>query len=323
MMADTGSPLAKRIERTGHTPDQFAGVSKEGCVAWATINMPLDERRQESIKFVSKHSRAGAKELAKDSDASDSRKSTLMDLSDLVSEVADDVANTSEFNGCLRIWSNNGGTLTSIGAVRVSDTSAIIEFLQKLKGQDTEGRTVNLKVAHVDGVDIHEVASAQSHKDYPELFDDKGAVYIGTGEKAVWYALGKGGLDRLKESISEARKGSTKSGPGELEARLLPLAEVWNKIHARRDTHAKSATVEKIKDKVRENRPKAAHAASIVRDLNLSKLAVDAFQKGHDTLSMRLSAEGQTLKVAGQLDEGVLRFIGNALSQFVKDNLEN
>lgn len=321
LKADPGSALAKRIERIGKTRDEFAGVSKEGCVAWATINMPLDERRQESIKAVSRHGRAAANDRIETNARNNSKKANFTGLSDLISDIADDVAGMPEFNGCLRTWSTKGG-LTSVGAVKVADSSRVIEFLQKLKGNGDEGQTVKLKVTSVAGVDIHQVANPQWQHDYPELFDDEGSVYVGTGEKAIWYAVGEQGLDRLKQAIPDARGNGAKSEPGELEARLLAFAEVWDKIHSRRSPDGESGKSKKVKESVREKHPKTSEAVSVVGDLHLSKLAVAAFREGKDTVSMKLTSQGDTLTIAGEFDEGTLRFVGKALSQFVKDNLE-
>ena len=38
---------------------------------------------------------------------------------------------------------------------------------------------------------------------------------------------------------------------------------------------------------------------------------------------MTLSSKKDTLSLTGEFDEGTLRFVGKALSQFVKDNLED
>jgi hypothetical protein len=321
MKADAGSALAKRIERIARTPDEFAGVSKEGCVGWMEINLPLDERRQESIKTVAKHGRAAAKERIEGNAKSQKQEATFGDLDDLIADIADDVAGLPEFNGFSRTWSNSGGALTTVGAVKISDSAKVIEFLQKLKGRSGDGQSVKLKVASVAGVDIHQVADSRWHKDYPELFDEEGSVYIGTGEKAVWYALGERSLEHLKQAIPEARHGSAKAGQaGELQARLLPFAEVWDKIHSRR---GKTGASENVKEKIRKNRPKVADAAQRVTDLELSKLAVEAFQKGKDTVSMTVVGKGDTLTAISDFDEGTLRLIGKALSQFVKENLED
>src|SRR5262249_23501162 len=92
LKAEAKSPLAARIGKIGKTPDEFAGVSKEECVAWATINLPLDERRQESIKVVARHGRAAGKERIAGTSGAESRKAGFADLSDLVADIADDVA---------------------------------------------------------------------------------------------------------------------------------------------------------------------------------------------------------------------------------------
>ncbi len=324
MKADTGSALAKRIERIGHTPDEFAGVSKEGTAGWMQVNIPLDERRKESIQSVARHGRAAAKERIDDKTKSQNQEAKFEDLDDLIADIADDVAGLPEFNGFSRTWSNKGGALTTVGAVKVSDSAKVIEYLQKLRGKAGEGQSVKLKVASVDGVDIHQVASSRWQKDYPELFDDEGTVYLGTGEKAIWYALGARSLDHLKQAIPEAKRSSAKSENAfELQARLLPFAEAWDKIHSRRGKTGASEKVENVKEKIRKNRPKVADAAKRVSDLELSKLAVEAFQKGKDSVSKTVSGKGDTLTAVSDFDEGTLRFIGKALSQFVKENLED
>ena len=324
MKADAGSALAKRIERIGRTPDEFAGVSKEGTAGWTQINMPLDEKRKQSIQSVARHGRAAAKERIEDKTTSQKQESKFADLDDLIADIADDVAGLPEYNGFTRTWSGNGGALTTVGAVKVAESAKVIEYLQKLRGKTGEGQSVKLKVASVDGVDIHQVASSRWQKDYPELFDDEGSVYLGTADKAVWYALGSQALEHLKKAIPEAKHSETKAQNAfELQARLLPFAEAWDKIHARRSKTGASEKVEQVKDKIRKDRPKVADTAKRVSDLELSKLAVEAFRKGKDTVSKTINGKGDTLTATSDFDEGTLRFIGKALSQFVKENLED
>ena len=58
-------------------------------------------------------------------------------------------------------------------------------------------------------------------------------------------------------------------------------------------------------------------------ELELPKIAVEALQHGHDTLSITLTRNGENAELVVQSDEGILRFIGMALSKFTKDNLED
>ena len=62
---------------------------------------------------------------------------------------------------------------------------------------------------------------------------------------------------------------------------------------------------------------------SALKDLQLHKIAREAFQKGNDTVSLTLSRQGDDLELAGRFDEGILRFAGLVLSKFVKENLED
>jgi hypothetical protein len=58
-----------------------------------------------------------------------------------------------------------------------------------------------------------------------------------------------------------------------------------------------------------------------VSDLELHKIAVEAFGHGHDTISITLTRKGDHAELNVQTEEGILRCIGMALSRFTKDNL--
>ncbi|HLJ09999.1 MAG TPA: hypothetical protein VKU82_02360, partial [Planctomycetaceae bacterium] len=282
----------------------------------------LDERRKESIKTVAHHARGGVKGAVAENVSSEETKSSLSDLTDLFADIADDVAGTPEFNGFFRTWSSGHAGLTTVGGVKVSDPTKVIEFLQKQKGKNREGHEVRLKVSSAGGVDIHQMRAAQWHQDTPELFDQEGSVYVGTGERTVWYALGEQALDKLKQAIQESTAKGAQSSPAELHAKLLPLAEVWDKIRTRHPDLPENVQ-KAAQSESKDTRSKAARAASTVHDLKLSKLAVEAFQKGHDTFSAKLSRQGEGLELVGDVDEGLLRFAGLALSKFTKDNLSD
>ena len=52
-------------------------------------------------------------------------------------------------------------------------------------------------------------------------------------------------------------------------------------------------------------------------------LATQALQGKDDTLAMSLTREGDKARVDMQADTGLLRFVGKAVSKFVKDNLSD
>lgn len=53
----------------------------------------------------------------------------------------------------------------------------------------------------------------------------------------------------------------------------------------------------------------------------LIKIAVEAFADGKDRSTMELSREGTTIKGSAQINPPVFRFLGGAIADFVKENL--
>src|SRR5262249_25636472 len=158
--------------------------------------------------------------------------------------------------------------------------------------------------------------------DAPELFDAEGAIYVGTGQKTVWCAAGEKALDRLKQAIQEAKSSGSKSAAAiDGHAQLLPLAEAWQKLSDRWKESDTRQTVREKRKKGDKVGKKAAEAISILSELDLPRLAVEAFRKGKDTVTLTLIRKGNGLELNQEFDEGVLRFGGLALSKFVKDNL--
>ena len=145
-----------------------------------------------------------------------------------------------------------------------------------------------------------------------------------------WYALGPKALERLKTAIHEAKQGGSKDGPAsDLHASLLPLAEVWDKICSRDGGKAADSKApakekkEKTSGDTKSKTAKATKALSALKDLQLHKIALEAFHKGNDNVSLTLSRKGDGLELAGQFDEGILHFAGLVLSRFVKENLDD
>ena len=317
-----GSSLAKRIEQIGQLSNSFAGISKEGCVATLDFNLPNDPERQDSVKAVSKQVRSAVQ--ARTQDKTNKNRRLNSEQVDSIFDLVDEMAGMTQRNGFLRTWSNGHESLTTVGGFGVSDTARIVELLQKFKGR--EGVTVELKMAREGDVDLHKVAFGELHKDVPELFDNEGAIYVGTGEKTVWYGVGEKALEHLKQAIQEGKTEQSKSDLAlEAHAQLLPMAEVWQKISARvkkSDVGTKARANIREKSKTGEKHAKAAaQAITTLSDLEIPKLAVEAFKNGKDTVSMTLTRKGKGLELIEQFDEGVLRFAGLVLSAFVKENL--
>ncbi len=314
-----GTSLANDLARVGQSPDEFTGVSKQNAVFAGSINLPVNRELGKSLKTVVQQGRVVAKtriDRAQDLDAS--QKSIDSDFAALVFDVIDDVADMSSFNGFVRTWSNGDGTLTTVGATQVGDGQKYQERVQKFPARESVGRKGNSE----NRVEVHKIALRQWRQEYPELFDSEGTVLIGTSKNAVWYAVGAKALERLDQAIQEAegRSESKSEMAIDLYAEMGPLAEVCAQLHSRKPEGTARRIAEKSK---RDEKPSVARAASIVADLNLPKIAAEAYQDGKDSVSFTLKRAGDKATLSARFDEGTLRFIGKALSKFVKDNLED
>ncbi|MGE5194181.1 MAG: hypothetical protein ACM3U2_16920 [Deltaproteobacteria bacterium] len=313
-----GTSLAKDVQQFGQAPDEFAGVSREKAVLISSINMPVNAGLGKSFKSVVRQGREYVKfriEHASNLDAG--QKASDRDVADLIFDVMEDVAAMPVFNGFLRTWSNGDGTLTTVGATRVDDGHKFEEAVRKLRGREALGRK-----GGQPGVEVHRVTVHQWREAYRELFDKDGAVFVGTSPDAIWYAAGENALERLEQSIHEA-EGKSQATPGaamELHAEMRPLAEVWSRIHSRRPKGVAQQVADRSNGKAK---PAVAQAASIVADLDLPKIAAEAYRGGHDTIGVSLKRQGDKAVFSARFDEGTLRFVGQALSRFVKDNLED
>jgi hypothetical protein len=231
----------------------------------------------------------------------------------------DDVVSLPAFNGFVRTWSNQDGTLTTVGATRISDGQKFVEAVQKIHGRESVGKKGG--GGRDDQVEVHKLTANRWREDFQELFDKEGSLFIGTSKNAIWYAAGENALERLEQSIQEAAaKGAEPDTAFDLQAEMRPLAEVWSKIHSRRPQSSARNVARKNQEK---DKADVARAASVIADLDLPGIAKAAYHGGHDAISFSVKKQDQKAVLAAQFDEGTLRFVGQVLSQFVKDNLED
>ena len=265
LTAAKDTDLASSIAQISKQPNNYSGISTDGTVFSLTVNMPLDEKQQKMLKTLAHDGRAALQGRIEHSDKRDSsRKAIDGDLVDLVFDIINDGLGEKQVNGFVRTWSETGGKLTTVGAIRVADGVKFVELLQKVAAR--QKGTVNLKIETVAGVDIHKVTLSEDAKSYPELFDDEGALYVGTARNAAWYALGANSLDRLKNAIHEAEGSARKDDTAvAVQARLAPLAETLDRIVARHQERN-----EKPANKDRDHGTKTRRAMNTVRDLELS-----------------------------------------------------
>jgi hypothetical protein len=330
------TPLAKDFSRFGQHPDLFAGVSHQNAVVSAAVNMPVDEALGKLMKVVAAKAHAAASARLDASSRLDANQVQVdKDFSNLIFQIATDVAGMDTCNGFLRTWSDSEGKLTTLVGTRISQVDKIRELLHKFKQSE--------RVASIAGAETVKVTSAHRKKDAPELFDAEGSIFVATSDEAVWFALGPQAQERLGQAIQAAPHGkdsakesgkSTGQPAIELRAEMRPLAQVWDAIGTRHRPRpeAKPASSRKSKsdsktttksdsgDDTKADRKKAV-SASAVTDLHLHKIAGESFKEQDGHFDLSLTSEGDKAKIVITSDEGVLRFVGKVLSEFTKQNL--
>ncbi len=355
-----GTPLAKDIDQMGQLFDDFAGVSSHGVVMSSTINFPNDQTFTQAVKSVTRDTRSlVSDELEKDSRLSAEQKSVDRQFLDLVCNLVDDVAAMPVFNGFARTWANSDGSLTTVGAVKVADGAKYREMVQKFQSQERVGNNSGDKKVEIHKIkvskwqkDIPELFEKEGAV-YMGIADN--AVWYALGEKSLErleQAIQEAGGGQAKNPVavdfhaellplakvwdrfrsthpaSDNRKKPKKTDVTVTETRSAietgksAKGQTTGKrpVNDRQADGPNGGTREKDHPAA-DKEEKVARAKSTVNELELHHLAVQALQHGHDTFSITLKRVGENAELEVKSDEGLLRFLGMALSKFTKDNL--
>jgi hypothetical protein len=294
--------LAASVQLLAKKTSDFANIARtENAILSARINHPLDEMRQQNFVRLSKLLRDQAKkEFDKETDATQEEKENRKKAVDMFFDMIDAGLESGVVDAFAEAHPNESGKNTIVGGIVAVDGNALIEPL-KLFPKASKGQKVELNVDEVGDVKIHKFTAAT--KDHA-LFNDflgSDVVYIGTSEKAVWYAVGgENALDELKAAItkcSEPNTGKADDPVADIVIKLGPWMKLRQALHAG------------------ENEDKEL--------IKLRQFAVDAFLIGDDSLTLNLKRVGDHLEGLMIGQPGILRFIGKMMADFSKENFED
>lgn len=307
-----GTSLAADLDRIGQSTDSFAGVPRQNAVLACSFNIPVNKSlstmRNQVVHSVRK---VLLERLEKSSNTDAAQRASDVEFTGFLCDLADDSVAMTDWNGCIRIWSNSNGSLTTVGAWRVADGARVEEHLRKVTQQTAGSLTVG-----ESQVSLHTLQLHHFHHNYPELTDTDGNLWIAIDGDRVWYALGDNARERLNTMLQAAagKPGVRSAVAFDLQVHLKPLSRTWNQIHSR----YYPAAVKKRDNRVAKgDRPQETKWESIISDLNLSQLAADAYEKGQDTLTVSIRRDGERARLVTELDTGTVRYFGMVLSKFV------
>lgn len=311
LTAFPGSSLANSIELAASKPSAFANIDlKPDAVFYGRMRFPLDAFRKDQLKLYYPTLRPVLKSQI------DTRERLTADGKVAAKQAADLFVDLFEaglgddaIDSFIQIETAKEGH-SLIGGIRIADGSKALEIVKLLPTIQNEWKVKLDLVKHGD-VAIHQVTLPERWQDeFKTMFGGEPVFYVGTSKDTVWGAAGEGSLELLKGAIDAAAKPAPeKVDPKFVEAggQFGPGARLIDKMVTRR--HADNPTKDKKILAQRKERER------------LIKIAVDSFKDGTDRSTMQLSREGTTIRGAASINPPVFRFLGSAIADFVKENL--
>lgn len=311
LIAFPGSSLANSIELAASKPSYFANIAlKPDAVFYGRMRFPLDSFRKEQLKLYYPTLRPVLKSQI------DTRERLTADGKVAAKQAADLFVDLFEagladdaVDSFVQIETAKNGH-SMIGGIRVADGAKAPEILKLLPKIQSEWK-VKLDAEKHGEVTIHQVTLPERwHDEFKTMFGGEPVLYVGTSKDAVWGAAGDGSLELLKAAIDAAAKPAPeKVDPKFVEAggQFGPGARLIDKMVTKQ--HSDNPTKDKKILAQRKERER------------IIKLAVDSFKDGTDRSTMELSREGDTIRGSATINPPVFRFLGSAIADFAKENL--
>jgi hypothetical protein len=288
------TPLGQGIALLGKEPSYFAAIPSNNTEPLSgMINFKLDAMRQKHLQNFLKQARPLVKKEIEEADATTPESK---DYSTIATDIVFDVMEQSATDGLLDAFVDvkvSASKLhTIVGGVK-GDGTVMKNGLVKLK----QKAAVDMDVEKVGDVDIHKITMPTNLPELEEVFGKQLVLFVGTGPKAIWYAMGEGAEAKLKETIALGGKTS--------ETKTAAIASL----------HAKALIWYKLFDAFRLKRKKGNEENR--------KQVMAALEKGDDTFDFKLERIEEMLKSRLVFNEGMLRYFGKVGGNFVKENLQN
>ncbi len=294
LVALPGTELAKVIDDLAKEPSYFANIplsDKEPLSGM--INLKLDALRQKHVANFLKQARPlMLKEIKESEGNSPKTKEYNLISTDIVFDVLEKSAADGIFDSFIDVHANAGGLHTMIAGNRVNG-AVVMPGLKKL----ADTAKVELNAGKHGDVDFHKVTLPTDLVELQKIYGKDLVLIIGTGPKAVWYALGEKAEEKLKEAIDKA--GQPAPAPNNVVSHLHGKALLWYELFdANRTKHKKG-------------------------DAEARKRAIDALKGGDDVFEFKMEKVEGKLSASLNLNEGILRYFGKVGAKFVTENLQN
>lgn len=303
--------LLDSIRLLSTKPSYFANVKLHGNeVLSGKWLFPLDQFRQDHAKVRHPVFRAATKAaMDRRPLLNDEGKAAAKEAIDKLVDIFDASLDIG-FDGFIDMHSDDNGKNTAVIGMRCEkskNADDIVALMPKIRND----WAVKMNAVEHGGVTIHELTVPQRRlPEFESLFAGAPMFYIGTNEKAVWFAAGKNGLDELKQAIDDQAKPLPEAPDPvftSVTMKFGPFLTLLDVIRAQEPKDNKEKTKQEIQQEKERDRTR--------------QIALEAFAAGDDRLTAKLSRDGDTVKGEITINEGIFRFIGSAIADFSKTNL--
>ncbi|MBM79073.1 MAG: hypothetical protein CMJ78_00575 [Planctomycetaceae bacterium] len=301
--------LLESIEMLSTKPSYFQNIKKaDDAILFGRLNHPLDDMRKKNFSDLIKLVRKAGTGKIEGSDSRNAEEKAKgaeglgMFLDMLAAGIEAGVA-----DGFVQVR-ETGGKRTLVGGIKSPDGNALVDVL-KLYGAGKKSRKVSIEASKDGDVAFHSVSVPERYQDmFKNFFGDDTTIHFGTSKEAIWFATGDGAVDAIKAAIKEAAGDAEANKTfAELSIKVGP----WIKF-----------LDERRKKAAEENPPsKEEKDANEQRD-KLRQMALDAFEKGGDTVELRIDRVDSHVEGVTKFGEGILRFLGMAIADFAESTLQ-
>jgi hypothetical protein len=228
MIGQDGSELARQSESyNSGIASRFAGFAKTD----AAINMNFSgtvnpEDAEEGKQQLDRLVDLANKKMDEENVGGSERELLNNVITDLISVLKKTMDEGKMDMGAMAMVDENNANL--VAGMQVADPAKVEKSVRDLvaaaEGKTDGKATFNLDMGSHDGVNLHEIIVDVSNDEQAvNLFGgDEAKIYLGVGDKAIYFGAGNAPLDLLKSAISD-KTASNSPAPMQMNMHLAPI----------------------------------------------------------------------------------------------------
>lgn len=237
--AAAGTELAEIYQGTKSIPSMFSAVIQPNAAGYFHGATSISPKGIEQGKLSLEQATASIRNALDAGDMSEQERELLLQYVDRLIALGEETLaeGKSDVGGLLTI---DGDKLNAVAGFFVSDGSKVAQLAKDLAAKVKEAPgdnkpTFTFDASTYKGVTMHyvEVDVPSGEEEVRQIFGSKLRLTIGTGEKAVYLAVGQQSEAMLKGLIDSAGSDSKRDRPlSQGQVRLLPILEFAQSIRA-------------------------------------------------------------------------------------------